>query len=57
MSVAGMVNFSITKSRTPSSLLTADVFGLWTTIYFGWRSPRAAILAGSRVSVAENSSF
>ena len=60
MSVAGIVNFSITKSSTPSSLLAASVvsvFELCTTMYLGCRSPSAEIFAGSRVSVAEKSSF
>lgn len=57
VSVAGIVNFSITKSSTPSSLVAAADFLPCTTMYFGARSPSAAIFAGSRVSVAEKSSF
>ncbi len=58
VSVAGIVNFSITKSKTPSSLLAPSVvFRLCTTMYLGCRRPRAEIFAGSRVSVAEKRSF
>ena len=52
-----MVNFSITKSSTPSSVLSSVTRWLCTTKYFGSYRFNAAIFAGSRVSVAEKSSF
>lgn len=53
--VEGVENFSMTMSRTRSC--SSDFLAFCTIKYFGSLSSREVILPGSRVKVAENSSF